>query len=201
MIIDNAFGPLFFDFLWNGLFMRGCKFKIIMDFFLLVGTKEVMSMSFLQKYITEDGKQIESEIYILSAEILATLAWMCDVAVADNEEVVRTNSGHGRKDHLDFFVKAPMGEQNPYEFLFQKKLGDFLARKKRSSRAAGAGVGAGDHVMVVEQPRFRPPSLIPNKRVSRCARFKRLDLYGFARVCCVKAAKNVCAYEGSMCQF
>ena len=69
----------------------------------MAGTKEVMSMSFLQKYITEDGKQTESEIFILSAEILATLAWMCDAAAADNEEVVRTNSGQGRKDHLEFF--------------------------------------------------------------------------------------------------
>ena len=99
---------------------------------------------------------------------------MCDVAVADNEEVVRTNSGTGRKDHLEFFVKAPLGVQNPYEFLFQKKLGDFLARKKRSSRAAAAC--AVDHVIVAEQPRLRPPSLIPNKRVSRCAHFKRFDL-------------------------
>ena len=67
MKIENAFGPLFFDFLWNGLFMRGCKFKIIMDFFLLVGTKEVMSMSFLQKYIAEDVTQTDGD-YILSAE-------------------------------------------------------------------------------------------------------------------------------------
>ena len=96
---------------------------------------------------------------------MATLAWMCDVAVADNEKVVRTNSRKGRKDHLDFFVKAPTGEQNPYEFLFQKKRGCFLAHRKRSSRAAGAW--AVDHVMVAEQPRFRSPSLIPNKRVRR----------------------------------
>ena len=148
--------------------MRGCKFKIIMDFLLLVSTREVMIMNYLQKYITEDGKQTETEIYILSAEILATLAWICDVAIADNEEVVRTNSGQGRKDHLEGFFKAPPGEQNPYEFLFQKKLGDFLPSKKRSSRGAEAGVG--DRVMV-EQPRFRPPSLIPSKRVSRCVCF------------------------------
>ena len=166
--IENAFGPLFFDFLWNGLFMRGCKFQIIMDFLLQVSTREVMSMNYLQKYITADGKQIESEIYILSAEILATLAWMCDAAVAVDTEFVRTNSVEGRKDHLEFFLKAPPGEQNPYEFLFQKKLGEFLASKKRSSRVAELAVG--DCVMV-EQPRFRPPSLIPSKRVSSCVRF------------------------------
>ena len=164
MKLENAFGPLFFDFLWNGLFMRGCKFKIIMDFLLLVSTRDVMSMNYLQKYITADGKQTESEIYILSAEILATLAWMCDAAAADNEEVVRTNSGQGRKDHLEFFLKASPGEQSPYEFLFQKKLGEFLANKKRSSRGVEVGV---DDCVMMEQPRFRPPSLKPSKRVSQ----------------------------------
>ena len=47
--------------------MRGCNFKIIMHFSLFVGTKEVMSMSFLQKYTTEDVKQTVGD-YILSAE-------------------------------------------------------------------------------------------------------------------------------------
>ena len=138
-----------------------------MDLLLLVSTREVMRMNYMN-YITSDGKQTESQIYILSADFLAKLAWICDAAVADNEDVVRTNSGQGRKDHLEFFLKAPPGEQNPYEFLFQKKLGEFLASKKRSSRVAELAVG--DCVMV-EQPRFRPPSLIPSKRVSRCVRF------------------------------
>ena len=89
---------------------------------------------------------------------------MCDVAVADNEKVVRTIS-ETTKRSLGFFVKAPTHEQNPFEFLFQKKLGFFLTHRKRSSRAGGAC--AVDHVMVAEQPRFRPPSLIPNKRVRR----------------------------------
>ena len=86
---------------------------------------------------------------------------MCDAAVAIDTEYVRTNTAECRKDHLEFFLKAPPGEQNPYEFLFQKKLGEFLASKKRSSRVAELAVG--DCVMV-EQPRFRPPSLNPNKR-------------------------------------
>ena len=40
---------------------------MIMYFSLFVGTKEVMSMSFLQKYITEDITQTVGD-YILSAE-------------------------------------------------------------------------------------------------------------------------------------
>ena len=69
MTIENTFGPLFFDFLWNGLFMRGCNFNIIMYFSLFVVTKEVMSKSFLQKYITEDVTQTVGD-YILSAELI-----------------------------------------------------------------------------------------------------------------------------------
>ena len=84
-----------------------------MDLLLLVSTREVMRMNYMN-YITSDGKQTESQIYILSADFLAKLAWICDAAVADNEDVVRTNSGQDQKDHS--FVKAPPGEQNPYEF-------------------------------------------------------------------------------------
>ena len=53
--------------------MRGCNFKIIMYFSLFVGTKEVMSMSFLPKYITEDGKQTVGD-YILSAEVFGYIS-------------------------------------------------------------------------------------------------------------------------------
>jgi hypothetical protein len=84
--------------------MRGCNFKIIIYFSLFVGTKEVMSKSFLHNTSLRTLHR-KLEITFFQQSFLATLAWMCDVAVADNEKVVRTIS-ETTKRSLGFFCQG-----------------------------------------------------------------------------------------------
>ena len=60
MTIENEFGHIFFNVLWNGLLLHSCKFRFLVQFLLVVPTSAFVGMTFMLKYVI-DGQESEAE--------------------------------------------------------------------------------------------------------------------------------------------
>ena len=176
MIPENAFGPLFMDFLWNGLFKQTLNLHRLLEYFLSVDTQKFISMCYLQKYskfIDDPAKPSEeAEVcYVFSADILATFLWLCEVAVEEvrtESGTVRTDSGTRREQLFDMFNECPAGDpekQNLYEEQFQKKFRESVEFNKRRWKR----VVVEHQTAATKKKRFRPALLSPPRVSARAS--------------------------------
>ena len=95
--LENAFGPLFMDFLWNGFFMRCNKLDRIMPFLLALDVETFHCMGYLSKVevISAESAAAEEEEqdeYVFSASLMATMIWCFEVAVDADYDSARCDA-------------------------------------------------------------------------------------------------------------
>ena len=105
---------------------------------------------------------------------------MCEVAVSNESDILRTDSGTRREALFDMFNECPADDpekQNLYEEQFQKKFRESVLLR----RSKGVVV---EHQTVTKKKRFRP-SLFSPPRVSARARVIGCVLVRVVRVICL----------------
>ena len=120
------------------------------------------------------------EITFFQQSFLATLAWMCDVAVADNEKVVRTIS-ETTKRSLGIFLSRLLRMNRNLSSSCPRRSLDVSSRTGNGARERGGRVW----LFMLWWRSSRASDLLPSFQQlgKKMARFRRLDSLGYARVC------------------
>ena len=169
--LENAFGPLFMDFLWNGFFMRCNKLDRIMPFLLALDVETFHCMGYLSKVevISAESAAAEEEEqdeYVFSASLMATMIWCFEVAVDADYDNARCDAKLRRqKIFLEFNtpVTDDNGEprQNPFEEKFMLRTRELITLKKLELKNADR-LAVGD---VAVERRFRPSFMKSKVRI------------------------------------
>ena len=129
----------------------------------------------------------QSEITFYQQTFLATLAFMCDVAVADNEEVVRAISVTAKRS-LVFFCQGSCGWTEPFRVPVPEEAWMFPHAQETALESSGGVCGwSRDGGGAAALSTSFPHSEQAGKKM---ARFRRLDLF------ITRASAVRCPYSG-----